>query len=982
MKWTQLATRMFCAFLLTISFLSTSQEYQIQPADDWVKQQQLIATEIPTNKILDGTYYLLLDTQIKVSAQQPSQRYTRTVMQAVNQTGIDYISQLNLDFDPSYQTLTLNGLGVIRDGQYIDKLASAQFKVLQRETELANRIYNGSLSLNIIVDDMRINDQLDYSYTITGRNPIYQHFAASRTLNWSVPVAQQFMRVLWQKDTPLYINTVNGEVEITDTPLERGHDYQISLQNQPTVASSSQVPQWYSPYKQVFFSELKSWQEVANWAAPLYQSAIEVTPSVSQIADEIALSNPKVSDRIAAALKFSQDEVRYLGLEMGTNSHQPTSASETLALRYGDCKDKTVLLISLLKAMGISAYPALVNTDEGKRLIELPASAQLFDHVIVTLEHAGQRYWLDPTINYQTGTLAHLAQPNYGYALIVKPFQQSLTAMTPAVNAIAIKTQDNYSIALKPEQPATFQTRYIYGQFEAINRRSSLARNGLDQIAKDYLEYYQGYFQGITIDKPMTVTENKNNGEFTSDEFYLINDFWQPDDEGLRADFYASDIQNSVYEPDQINRTAPLYFKYPNNIKTTIKVKFEEPNWHFDDEQNEIDNAFFNFKKNIHFVDNTLTLDFSFSAKQDHIPADQIKLYLSERAKLIDNSQFGIVKYVSADTTDGFALEDDWIILVLLVYLLAMLFFIVAWRIESAKRPTFSDAQFYPVTNTKFILYSIFTLGLFINYWSYRNWKAIKIQQNSHIMPIARGIFSLFFFYPLFLELLAHSQEHHKKNKIMPNALAIVAWLLLLVLTVTTRFDDYSTFALCIIPFIWLPLVNYIQHLNQSSDALAYNSKWRVRNIVIAIIWAPILFLSLLEEVYLLPSTAIVKGDKLWSFQMQFLKRHQLVPIDEDVLFFYSDAWVDFRNDGNGISDNYIFSYWKNEQDQLESNLKHFKDIASVEVTYGKTQLENTVIKVIDKQGDHFLLIVDSEGSKDKELMAQINRRVNNQKTP
>ncbi len=66
----------------------------------------------------------------------------------------------------------------------------------------------------------------------------------------------------------------------------------------------------------------------------------------------------------------------------------------------------------------------------------------------------------------------------------------------------------------------------------------------------------------------------------------------------------------------------------------------------------------------------------------------------------------------------------------------------------------------------------------------------------------------------------------------------------------------------------------------------------------------------------------------------------------------------------------------------LESNLKHFKDIASVEVTYGKTQLENTVIKVIDKQGDHFLLIVDSEGSKDKELVAQINRRVNNQKTP
>ena len=216
----------------------------------------------------------------------------------------------------------------------------------------------------------------------------------------------------------------------------------------------------------------------------------------------------------------------------------------------------------------------------------------------------------------------------------------------------------------------------------------------------------------------------------------------------------------------------------------------------------------------------------------------------------------------------------------------------------------------------------------------------------------------------------------------MPNVLAIIAWLLVILASLMTRIDEATTIAICILPFLWLPLVNYIQHLNQSSDALAYNSKWRVRNIVIAIIWVPILFLSLLEEVYLLPSTAIVKGDKLWSFQMQFLKRHQLVPIDEDVLYFYSDAWVDFRNDGNGISDNYIFSYWQNEQGQLESNLKHFKDVTSVEVTYGRTQLDNTVIKVIDKQGEHFLLIVNSEGSKDKELVEQINNRIASNKTP
>ena len=74
MKWTQLTSLTLSVCFLVISFYSTSQEYQIQAADDWVKQQPLIKTEIPVNQIVDGTYYRLLDTQIKVSAQHPQQR--------------------------------------------------------------------------------------------------------------------------------------------------------------------------------------------------------------------------------------------------------------------------------------------------------------------------------------------------------------------------------------------------------------------------------------------------------------------------------------------------------------------------------------------------------------------------------------------------------------------------------------------------------------------------------------------------------------------------------------------------------------------------------------------------------------------------------------------------------------------------------------------------------------------------------------------
>ncbi|WP_231613033.1 DUF3857 domain-containing protein [Pseudoalteromonas sp. NZS127_1] len=201
MKWNflRLSSWLIALTLLISSHSIFAQQYKIDKPANWVNTHII---EQPKHsditKVRDGTLYLLLDNQSYIPSRQKQQRYTRLVMQAQNQSGVDYISQLNLDFDPSYESLTLNSLTIIRNDKRIDKLASARMTVIQSESELANRIYNGSLSLNIIIDDMRSGDILDYSYTVTGSNPVYANkFSARRTLNWSVPVVQQNMRVLW-----------------------------------------------------------------------------------------------------------------------------------------------------------------------------------------------------------------------------------------------------------------------------------------------------------------------------------------------------------------------------------------------------------------------------------------------------------------------------------------------------------------------------------------------------------------------------------------------------------------------------------------------------------------------------------------------------------------------------------------------------------------------------------------------------------------
>ncbi|MDN3684408.1 transglutaminase domain-containing protein [Vibrio sinaloensis] len=84
--------------------------------------------------------------------------------------------------------------------------------------------------------------------------------------------------------------------------------------------------------------------------------------------------------------------MRYLGMENGIGSHAPRQPEQILQQGYGDCKDKTLLLTALLRAIGVEAHPALVSTAFRDHLTEQPSGHSAFNHVIVTFEFAGKQF--------------------------------------------------------------------------------------------------------------------------------------------------------------------------------------------------------------------------------------------------------------------------------------------------------------------------------------------------------------------------------------------------------------------------------------------------------------------------------------------------------------------------------------------------------------------------------------------------------------
>src|SRR4051794_22985919 len=118
--------------------------------------------------------YIDLDYQKQVSLAAQSV-YTKLAYKILSEAGVQNMSQLSFYFDPTYQSITIHSIKIIRDGQTINKLDISKIKTIQEETDLNRFIYNGTLKSIVFLEDVRKNDIVEYSYTLKGFNPIFKN---------------------------------------------------------------------------------------------------------------------------------------------------------------------------------------------------------------------------------------------------------------------------------------------------------------------------------------------------------------------------------------------------------------------------------------------------------------------------------------------------------------------------------------------------------------------------------------------------------------------------------------------------------------------------------------------------------------------------------------------------------------------------------------------------------------------------------------
>jgi transglutaminase-like putative cysteine protease len=539
---------------------------------DWVDHQPYRA-EIPDTEVscvAGGIRRLLNDVQVNLGL--PEQAWhCWTVQRVLTREGAERIAHVVVEFDPGYQRIEVHFVRVVREGDVIDHARPEAFQILRRETNMERLIFDGVLTASLLIPDVRINDIVEIAVTVHGSVPVLSgRYVAWAAFDSFSPWFDARHRLVKPRARHLVVKEYNGPPE--QTAVVESEDLRWQLVGQQRSEPEPLAPPWLVQRPCLQFSEFESWAEVACLLEPHYVQDI-LPEALAQEVDRLALAHQAPAERAAEWLRFVQRELRYFAISLGEGGLTPRTLDSIWSTRFGDCKDAAALYVAGARRLGLEACPALVSTTHGFALKDFIPSSGVFNHCIVRLSLDGNRYWLDPTMPVQSGTLRNVFQPHVGWALPLTPQTTGLEKLGDREPLHVLHGEDDVTLGPKRASPAVMRRRIDFSSWAADSIRHRIANEGSQSCALAMLKELQSACPGAVQLQPMEVHDDATENKITLTLTYEIHDCWKASGNGSKLDFIVSRGMGRELQPlSAVRRATDIYLDRPRRLTSYARL--------------------------------------------------------------------------------------------------------------------------------------------------------------------------------------------------------------------------------------------------------------------------------------------------------------------------------------------------------------------------------------------------------------------------
>jgi len=250
------------------------------------------------------------------------------------------------------------------------------------------------------------------------------------------------------------------------------HVYQWDLRDIPGYETDDSTPHPRDVLPWVDITTLPSWKPVTKFYMQDLEPPQKTPSQIQKLSEELTQADQTTEAKIYSIYKYSSEDVRYGRHPNELDLEKTREVGSMLEDMRGDCKDKSSLMVSMLRHLKIESYIAILLTRMNGTIPFLPGAR--FDHAIVciVLEN-GERLWLDPAGGPVTfkdlpsndrGTQALLLNSKGGELIAIpapNPESHQINRMCDGVLSLEGSYQFTAEVITTGDTALAYRSRYI-----------------------------------------------------------------------------------------------------------------------------------------------------------------------------------------------------------------------------------------------------------------------------------------------------------------------------------------------------------------------------------------------------------------------------------------------------------------------------------------------------------------------------------------
>ncbi len=582
----------------------------------------------------------------------------------------DY-SQISISFNSFYEDINLEFANVRTPEGDMDSIKADATQIQSPSDE---NFYQDRKDLLFSLPNVRKGSVIEFQYRYTDTKKIVPNqWFDSFSMNWwegraagqgsrSDAIASTELSIIAPKQLKLFSNDLTN-VGISYSRQEKNNQQILTWKgkNLPKITLQDSMPRSETRSTQLRNSTMESWQDVAKWANQLSAPHVVTDANLDKLINDISKKALTPDTKVKAVYQALQEKVRYVFAHVGRGGYEPHNAYEVLTNGYGDCKDQTILAVTMLRKLGLKADPALVIT-RSRGIPDMKITSVSFDHMIVHIPaQAGlEEIWMDTSGDkglFPGFTIGLEGQPS----LIVNDATQNIVTIPALTNDKHFAHLDLVFDKFEGKNTEANFTLKLGGEFEQRLRGIWQYSRERDKTFREMLGHIYSTAEVTSI--------SANNADSLWQSFnvngrYKFTNVWSGAKEPITYGFNITQLINLFTDFRDLHKPQDRIQEYEVDPGYTISthIVFARPTANHvvnvASQGQNFDNAFFSLEQKGHEENGNYVVDIKLSVKTTRLSPQEYARYYEHTHQLLDASEWTVSFRYDKNTADLAALKD------------------------------------------------------------------------------------------------------------------------------------------------------------------------------------------------------------------------------------------------------------------------------------------------------------------------------------